>query len=408
MSDIAFMTQADSRYLDANQRSIEWVLSRSHDEPWINTKFNPIELRDYSIEDALRGPGFVYGWIQGRALESLIQHARSLAVDDPLLSSSLLARCRVLYKALDDLHSEHDHACFCYDRNMTPVVTGSQFTGQAQRRSPRIRTYSDLFVVKGLIAASALLAPECLERHLSSLEIIIQAIDNDHFLMDESGHIDHEALQRQEKDFGPRMIALGAASLLHSLDLPHRDHFSKRFVQDVLEQHAHANSGLISNAPGGAVLNAGHAIELIGFHLETWGNALPDRVIATLSRLLAGTFNSAFDGSGLRLTIDLATRKSCSNLSPWWSLPETIRAASLAFELTQDPQFLQIWQAADKAFFENFWLGSPPLAVQMMRDGHAVDIVPATPDLDPGYHTGLSLLAARGVCQRRLLTSTTH
>ncbi len=409
MNSTIFLTQAEARYRDANQRSLEWVLSRSENGPWINTKFNPIELRNYTAADALRGPDYLYGWIQGRALEALIQHGRGCAEHDPTLSVSLLDRGRVLYTALDKLYSERDHACFCYDQHMTPIATSLPIAGQTQRRSPHIRTYSDLFVVKGLIAASARFAPEHLERHLSALEQIIEAIDNAHFLMDESGHINDEALQRQQPDFGPRMIALGAASLLHSLDLQRQDNFSQRFMQDVLEQHAHDSSGLISNAPGGDVLNAGHVIELVGFHFETWGVALPDSLIATLTQLLNDTFVVAFDGRGIRLSVDLATQRYSSELSPWWSLPETIRAAALAFELTQEPHFLQIWQSADTAFFEHFWLNSPPLSVQMMCEGRAVDIVPATPDLDPGYHTGLSLLAASDVCRRLTTTlSTTH
>jgi len=40
----------------------------------------------------------------------------------------------------------------------------------------------------------------------------------------------------------------------------------------------------------------------------------------------------------------------------------------------------------------------------MTRDG-PVDFIPATPDLDPGYHTGLSLLAAITVADALLPAS---
>lgn len=407
MSSSDFLTQADARYRDTNRRTMQWVLSRSENSPWINTKFHPIEQRDYAAGDDLRGPDYLYGWIQGRALEALIQHGTGCADDDPTLSAALLDRSRLLYQALDELYSRHNMACFCYDRNLTPILTSPSSGGQVQRREAGIRTYSDLFVVKGLIAASVHHAPDNLQRHVAELDQIITAIDSDRFLMNESGHIDEAALQRQIPDFGPRMIALGAASLLHSLDLHRLDTFSTRFVEQVLEQHAHGHSGLISNSPGGQTLNPGHAIELIGFHFETWGNALPDTLTARLAQLLDDTFSAAFDGQGLRLSIDLDTRQYSSELSPWWSLPETIRAAALAFELTQEPRFLKIWQAADTAFFKQFWLDTPPIAVQMMRNGCAVDAVPATPDLDPGYHTGLSLLAASHVCRRMIPPSTT-
>jgi hypothetical protein len=84
-------------------------------------------------------------------------------------------------------------------------------------------------------------------------------------------------------------------------------------------------------------------------------------------------------------------------LRPWWSLPEAIRAAALLWRHTGDPRVLAVWQRADAIFFDRFWRGDPPIAFQTRDGSGPVDHVPATPDLDPGYHTGLSLLAAAEV-----------
>lgn len=404
----SFLSQARNHYRDVNQRGMRWLLDRSQDSPWIDTKYNLRAKRDYASEDGLRGPDYLYGWIQGRALEALIQHGRAAVDHDPALAATLLMRSRQLYLALDELYNMHGHASFCYDRNLNPVMTCANAATQAQRRDDGLYTYSDLFVVKGLIAASAYHAPAQMDRHLCALEEILHGIECDRFVTDESGHIDRQTLQRQVADFGPRMIAMGAASLLRSMDLANLDHFSTQFLQEVLDVHAHPGSGLISNAPGGNTLNAGHAIELVGLHLETHGNSLPDALAARLSNLLIDTVAMAFDGTGIRLTLDLDRCDRLSDFTPWWSLPETIRAAALAYELTQDPRCLQIWQTCDSAFFRHFWLGTPPLATQMLQQGKPVDVVPATPDLDPGYHTGLSLLSASGVCHRLLSPSLTH
>ena len=72
----------------------------------------------------------------------------------------------------------------------------------------------------------------------------------------------------------------------------------------------------------------------------------------------------------------------------------THRAAALLWTRTRDPRTLAVWKAADAAFFGSYWRGEPPIAYQTRDDGGPMDFVPATPDLDPGYHTGLSLLGA--------------
>jgi hypothetical protein len=61
---------------------------------------------------------------------------------------------------------------------------------------------------------------------------------------------------------------------------------------------------------------------------------------------------------------------------------------------TRDDGQREIWRRAHDAFFANYWRGTPPLAYQTRTPEEPVDYVPATSDLDPGYHTGLSLLGA--------------
>ena len=83
-----------------------------------------------------------------------------------------------------------------------------------------------------------------------------------------------------------------------------------------------------------------------------------------------------------------------SPLCPWWSLPETFRSAALCHAYSRSDATLRIWQQAHGAFFSRYWRGQPAIAYQTMDKSGPVDFVPATPDLDPGYHTGLSLLGA--------------
>jgi hypothetical protein len=94
------------------------------------------------------------------------------------------------------------------------------------------------------------------------------------------------------------------------------------------------------------------------------------------------------------LHISVATGERLSPYFPWWSLPETIRAAAKGFARTKNAELLAIWHAAHEAFFTHYWRASPPLAYQTRNLDGPVDYVPATPDLDPAYHTGLSFLGA--------------
>ncbi len=55
--------------------------------PFIDTKLNSITLEDYTVADGLRGPSYLYGWIQGRGLEALATHAAFFERTDPTLAS---------------------------------------------------------------------------------------------------------------------------------------------------------------------------------------------------------------------------------------------------------------------------------------------------------------------------------
>jgi len=83
---------------------------------------------------------------------------------------------------------------------------------------------------------------------------------------------------------------------------------------------------------------------------------------------------------------------------PWWSLPETIRTAALAWRALEGDgarrRCLRIWAACHNAFFEHFLRPEVHLMAVQMRaaDGSVSAAIPATADADPGYHTGLSLL----------------
>jgi mannose/cellobiose epimerase-like protein (N-acyl-D-glucosamine 2-epimerase family) len=170
--------------------------------------------------------------------------------------------------------------------------------------------------------------------------------------------------------------------------------FADRFIAEVLDHHFDARSGLLRNIPGEDACNVGHGIEFVGFALDYLSEDADPALVAKLERILTASFRAGFADPGISLSVSLKDGKPLSPYQPWWSLPETIRAAALCYMRTGNLETLKIWQQADAAFFSHYWRGVPPIAYQTMTGEGPVDFVPATPDLDPAYHTGLSLLAA--------------
>jgi len=101
---------------------------------------------------------------------------------------------------------------------------------------------------------------------------------------------------------------------------------------------------------------------------------------------------------GIRKRVDLRTKLPVNTDMPWWSLPETMRAAlytwRIATEEDDRAEALRIFAKCWNAFTRNYVRPDRNLmAIQTLGgDGQPAQAIPATPDLDPGYHTGLSLI----------------
>lgn len=401
-----FIAEARRTYIDANAASMRWMLSRPllH-EGFLNTKQNSITLVDYGPGDGLRGPDFTYGWIQGRGLEALVTHAEAFAVSDPELTSAMDAVARPLYGILQGLWSRDGHAYFCYDARLQPIIARPDGTSAPQAQPAEIYTYSDIFVLKGLIAAAARYDVASLGAYADKLSDLTDAIEHGRFQMDERKLLSAGAVAAQPDDLGPRMILLGAAGMLGRLGQRTAASFADRLVAHVLERHLDPGTGLLRNVPGEDACNVGHGIELVGFAFDYLPADTDPNLVRQLETVLLASFNAGFHPIGLRLSVSVRTREPTSPYCPWWSLPETIRSAALCYERTGNPAVLEVWRKAHEAFFRIYWRGEPAIAYQTMTDDGPIDFVPATPDLDPGYHTGLSLLAAINAAGRMAQTA---
>jgi len=396
-----FFASAQQRYVACNAATLTWMLDRPPLQGvYLNTKMNPLTLVDYSAADGWRGPDHIYGWIQGRGLEAAVTHAAAFATIDPGLSARLDAAGRRLYPALDALRARDGHAYFCYDRDMTPI----RFEGDRpvpQTQPTGIYTFSDTFVAKGLVAAAARYAPHDLPRQLDGLAKVIAAIEGGRFQVDEKLPLGPATIAAEPGDFGIRMIMMSAGALLSRIGRPDLAGFMDRFIAHVIDNHFDDATGLLRNVRGEDRCNVGHGIEFVGFALDFLPADADPALLQVLERILVSSFDLGFKPPGVRLAVSAATGDVLSPFSPWWSLPETIRSAALCHERSGSAQSLRVWQRADEVFFRDYWRPSAGIAYQCLTEAGPVDYVPATPDLDPGYHTGLSLLAAIDMVTRR-------
>ncbi len=398
-----FLKAAQRRYIDSNAATLRWMLARKPlHGTYLNTKMNPLTLVDYADADGWRGPDHIYGWIQGRGLESAVTHAEAFAAIAPDIELGLDAAGRTLYAALDQLLTRDGHVSFCYDAEMRPARFLDVAQHVPQQQDADIYTFSDTFAAKGLVAAAARYAPADLPRQLVALQRVIDAIEDDRFQIDEKQPITAANRAAQGDDFGTRMIMLSAGALLTRIGRRDLTGFADRFIAHVIDRHFDPATGLLRNVHGQDNCNVGHGIEFVGFALDYYRNEdiAPD-LLRVLETILVSSFDRGYQGPGVRLVVSAATGQPISPYCPWWTLPETIRAAALCYERTNSAAVMRVWDEADRAFFERYWRPGTGIAYQCLTDDGPIDYVPATPDLDPGYHTALSLLAAIDMVARR-------
>lgn len=391
------LQQWRDKYRDLNLASLQWLLQRpALPGGWLNTKVHSITLQDYDASDGARGPDITYGWIQGRGLEALVNHAAFARESDPDLAATAEEKARDLYEALAQLYERYGTGYFLYDANLDPTYFDADGQKQIQYSGADFGTFSEVFMLKGLISGAAAYNAPRLQQWCRYLDRVVDRIENGRFLQNERQKLSEAALAAETENYGPRMILTGAAAMLRRLGL--KADFGDRFIDHVLTRHTDRRSGLLLDTPAGDLCNPGHAIEFFGFALEFVAADDP-----RLPRLLDGLIRhceAGFHGPGVAIAISAGNGDVLEPFFPWWTLPETIRAAALAYEKSGDPRFLAYWERADAAFWANYLHPDVPVAVQNRDWTGPVDRVPATPDLDPLYHTAMSLLGAIGAVDR--------
>ena len=293
--------------------------------------------------------------------------------------------------------------------------------------------YSDLFCAKGMYAAAHLLGdPAAASEARAFCMAVYDDITARAFRSDQPQPADGaRAWVTGAFSHGPHMIALGMAALFAEFEPgPQSAEMGLTLAQYILDTHVNLGGrwpqfreyDLVefvdtagdpwADESGRIVSDPGHSLEFAGLFLKfsravrRHGGATPaqqetirgiERIMpALLARAFANGFRPAV--GGICKTVDLLTRRPVDDTMPWWSLPETIRAALAAWRVAEDDESRrrasEILARSHNAFVTHYVRPRTYLMAVKVRDarGEVLDVVPAYPDADPGYHTALSLM----------------
>ena len=414
--------------------------------PWIDTKLNIVTGEDFPPDDPARGYGAVYGWIQGRALEALAGHAHWLHRSG---RHDLDGRIRsVMESVLGALRSARErnagHAFFLMTPDGSPrIISGDGRVLPVALDESAPWNFSDLFCAKGMYAAAHYLGDtdaltDARDYCASVAEsLFARGFASDQQALDPKNPVTAPAGMNSH---GPFMIAIGMARLLVELDDDREGvDLGISLIDYVMERHvvtAPGSHGLRENdfvefvdddgepyvSDGRILSDPGHALEFAGLTLRFISAARRsspasgpraaklDTVARAMPGLLRRVFGYGFreNPGGICKLYDLRARQAVNTDMPWWSLPETMRAALACCEVAADDveraECLRVYAACHNAFVANFVRADRHLMAVQTVDEHgcAVDVIPATPDADPGYHTGLSLIDCMEMLDARI------
>lgn len=417
--------------------------ARHPDYPFIDTKLHLLTGQDFpelpDQERDFKGRTAVYGWIQGRGLEALVGHVR------------WLPRCRALPEAeraelagrihelivsvarqLEVLRAKNfGHLSFL----LTPEGRAFDMDESGRRRYFSLErsgaTMSDLFYVKGMLAAAHYLNDATtIEAARGYFRSIVAGIEAGTFRSDGVTFDPKNKVTPVPGRFGhgSRMIALGACALFAGL-LGEDEWFDAgaRFIRHILDRYVitrptagfelydmYEFTGADAQPwlDGGRIVSdPGHATEFVGLaarflllldrhpRKSAEQARLLDDCRAILQRVLDRNFRNGFNArvGGICKTFDLRARQPINSDMPWWNLPETMRAAAFIPLLAPGAdraRMFEIIQGCSNGFMRTFVNERVHLmAYQTVNaEGTPVDVIPATADADPGYHTGLSII----------------
>lgn len=394
------------------------------DWPFVDTKFNPNSGQDLPAGSY----DVIYSWFLGRGSEALVEHLAALGTLDGLSPQErdeagpfLGKLVQSMTQAIIRIMAANKGRCpFRVNRDYKAIDEN----GRTVAMPADVRSAGDMFCAKGLIAEGSA------GNVARGVRMLLEAwaCVNANKVSSDQG-VDIEAKIGQ----GSRMLLMAAPLLLASKT---RDKAMREQVLDrtadgmkfVLDHHWDAQAGRFAEYIDEktmrrlSYLDPGHANEFVGLGLSAveameaepgWltedRRALIARAKAELPRILIWATEIGFNHAqhGLHKAVDGETGKVINDDMPWWNLPETMRSAVRALEVTSDDatrqRLLELFRISHNAYFEHYLNRDKMLFPYQTRSGatgQVVNKVPAVPEGDPLYHTNLSMLDMLKVIER--------
>lgn len=384
------------------------------DWPYVDTKFNPntgVDLPEGCYD-------VIYPWFLGRGMEALTLHLEALETID--LSEAERKNAREVFPLLINnmaadivgLFERYDGRCpFRVDRSLRLLSEDAM-----PFPDPALAGPGDLFCAKGLILSER---PSHREIAAGMLERIASRVANGAVQL-EGGKTPARGMSQAMRmlfQSVPRLVAgrIGCESF--------RDRIFDRsceFLEFVLDHHYDPATGLFSESidpqtgERGDLLDPGHCAEFVGLGfsaiaaMEHDGPGMTDvrralfaRAKVEMPAILLGAMKLGFDErhGGIFKAVDIGKGRILNDEMPWWSLPETMRAAFHAAVATADPVLarscLDVYAKCHNAYFRHYLnrdLSLFPYQTRSGKTGRVMDVAPAIPEGDPLYHSNLSFL----------------
>ena len=404
---------------------------------WIDMKFDALSGHDLGSVKGFRDRDHVYSWIQGRGLEAITTHLKWFERFQGLYTPDAHTLKTIGQQVADNLRKAR-----AVHGGHLPFVMDARGIGDIPKSG--YSTMSDLFCARGLYAFHSTYgsAEEACQSRIY-LHKVVNAIIDGNFVNDQ---VSFDPSQFKEgiadrTSYAARMLALGAITLFIRYEGQSKDidslNLGKQLIQYVLQHHVNANArwphlkpytlvewldlqGEPYRSDNHIVLDPGHALEFVGLALQMMQAWLTspeckqadirwiEQTIGELVPILRANLEHGYQNTGgIAKSIDAETGQIMHGAMPWWSLPETMRSLVLMGSLCNSEE-VSYW--ADQTFarclldFERnyFRISASGVAVQTINTlGEPIAVIPATPDLDPGYHTGLALIDCYGVLAQR-------
>ena len=414
------------------QCSMDEIIRRyeaDKDYHFIDTKLDLMTGKDFSADDVwYKQKNIIFCWIQGRAMEALAKHIIYFEEKKDKIRSSKLRK--ILAEVTANMEKcrrkNHGRLFFMMDTDGNFLKMDSQGNPQILDTIPSESNYSDLFYSKGLLAAGFVLKNEkYISRGKSYLKRVIRDILAERFATDQQMFDPANPVLFTPGKLlqGPKMIALSGTALGMSADdnFPCWERRGKALLKRLFDRYfafedknnfrkydfwEAVDTAFAPYLDGEKIIcDPGHGLEFVGLSLKNLlafqlpaGKKEAARCRKFYADLLEHLFSIGFASApgGVIKSFDLVSRKSVNTDMPWWSLPETIRAAALCYKYTCDDRCIAIMRKCLEAFFDKYVRYDIfQMAVQTRNSrGEAVAVIPATPDADPGYHTNMSLIDA--------------